>query len=43
VGCGAGCAPDAACSAGEPVGAGGLGEGSVLWVPASCLTHTGVR
>jgi hypothetical protein len=44
VGCGGGvCAPDPACSAGEPVGPGGLGAGSVLWVPASCLTHTGVR
>jgi hypothetical protein len=43
VGCGTGCAPDPACSAGETIGAGGLGEGSVLWVPASCLTHTGVR
>ncbi len=43
VGCVVGCAPDRACSAAEPVGAGGLGEGSVLWVPASCLTHTGVR
>ena len=43
VGCAGGCAPDPACSAGEAVGAGGLGEGSVLWVPTSCLTHTGVR
>jgi len=43
VGCAGGCPPDPACSAGETVGAGGLGEGSVLWVPASCLTDTGVR
>jgi ankyrin repeat protein len=43
VGCAGGCAPDPSCSAGQPVGAGGLGEGDVLWVPASCLTHTGVR
>ena len=42
VGCAGGCAPDPACSAGQAVGA-GLGEGDVLWVPASCLTHTGVR
>ena len=43
VGCTAGCAPDPACSAGQVVGADGLAEGSVLWIPASCLTHTGVR
>jgi hypothetical protein len=43
VGCPGGCAPEASCSAGRSVGAGGLGEGDVLWVPASCLTHTGVR
>ncbi|HSD25766.1 MAG TPA: ankyrin repeat domain-containing protein [Vicinamibacteria bacterium] len=43
VGCAAGCAPDPACSAGQVVGSDGLGEGDVLWVPASCLTHTGVR
>jgi hypothetical protein len=43
VGCRDGCAPDPACSAGQAVGASGLAEGSVLWVPASCLTHTGVR
>jgi len=44
VGCAGGrCAPDPACSAGQAVGADGLAEGSVLWVPASCLTHTGVR
>jgi ankyrin repeat protein len=44
VGCAGGlCAPDPACSADEPVGADGLGEGDLLWVPASCLTHTGVR
>jgi len=43
IGCGAGCAPEPACSGGQVVGAGGLGAGDVLWVPASCLTHTGVR
>ncbi len=43
VGCAGGCAPDPACSAGRVVGADGLSEGGVLWVPASCLTHTGVR
>jgi hypothetical protein len=43
IGCAAGCAPEPACSAGRGVGAGGLGAGDVLWVPASCLTHTGVR
>lgn len=41
--CVEGCAPDAACSGGRPVGPGGLGTGDVLWVPGSCLTHTGVR
>ena len=44
VGCaGPGCAADAPCSAGEVVGGRGLAEGSMLWVPGSCLTHTGVR
>ena len=43
IGCAAGCAPEPACSGGRVVGAGGLGVGDVLWVPASCLTHTGVR
>jgi hypothetical protein len=43
IGCAAGCAPEPACSAGQAVGAGFLGTGDVLWVPASCLTHTGVR
>jgi hypothetical protein len=43
IGCGAGCEPDPSCSGGQLVGAGGLGPGDVLWVPASCLTHTGVR
>lgn len=42
VGCDAGCAPEAACSAGQEVGPSGLGPGGVLWVPASCLTDTGV-
>ncbi len=43
VGCPFGCPPDAACSAGRRVGPGGLGPGEVLWVPSSCLTHTGLR
>jgi len=43
IGCAAGCAPEPACSGGQVVGAGGLAAGDVLWVPASCLTHTGVR
>ena len=43
IGCGAGCEPEPSCSGGQVVGAGGLGSGDVLWVPASCLTHTGVR
>ena len=43
VGCGAGCEPEPSCSGGQVVGTGGLGSGDVLWVPASCLTHTGVR
>ncbi|HUL78856.1 MAG TPA: ankyrin repeat domain-containing protein [Vicinamibacteria bacterium] len=43
VGCAAGCPPRESCSAGQAVGPGGLGSGDLLWVPASCLTHTGVR
>jgi len=43
VGCAAGCEPEPSCSGGQVVGPGGLGAGDVLWVPASCLTHTGVR
>jgi hypothetical protein len=43
IGCGTGCAPEPSCSGGRVVGASGLGSGDVLWVPASCLTHTGVR
>ena len=43
LGCSAGCEPEPSCSAGQVVGTGGLGAGDVLWVPASCLTHTGVR
>ena len=43
VGCAAGCEPEPSCSGGRVVGPGGLGAGDVLWVPASCLTHTGVR
>ena len=42
VGCAGGCAPEASCSTGQVVGPGGLGVGGRLWVPASCLTHTGV-
>jgi hypothetical protein len=42
-GCPSGCEPRPACSAGRPVGPGGLGEGDTLWVPTSCLTHTGLR
>ena len=41
VGCGGGCAADTACSAGRSVGL-ELASGAELWVPASCLTHTGV-
>jgi hypothetical protein len=43
VGCERGCAAEALCSGGKAVGAGGLLPGDRLWVPASCLTHTGVR
>ena len=43
LGCAAGCEPESSCSAGQLVGTGGLGAGDVLWVPASCLTHTGVQ
>jgi ankyrin repeat protein len=43
IGCQAGCEPEPSCSGGQVVGAGGLGAGDVLWVPASCLTQTGVR
>jgi hypothetical protein len=43
VGCATGCEAEPSCSAGKGVGASGLGPGDVLWVPASCLTHTGVR
>jgi hypothetical protein len=43
VGCASGCAAEAVCSAGKRVGPGGLAPGDRLWVPASCLTHTGVR
>jgi len=43
VGCERGCAAEAACSNGRPVGAGGIAVGDALWVPFSCLTHTGVR
>jgi hypothetical protein len=42
VGCGASCEA-AVCSAGRLVGPGGLGGGDRLWVPTSCLTHTGLR
>lgn len=43
VGCERGCAADTACSGGKLVGAGGLATGNRLSVPASCLTHTGLR
>ena len=43
LGCAAGCEPEPSCSGGQLVGTGGLGAGDVLWVPASCLTHTGVQ
>jgi hypothetical protein len=43
VGCSQGCPAEAACSAGREVGAAGLAAGDELWVPFSCLTHTGVR
>ena len=43
VGCESGCDADPRCSAGNPVGPGGLDAGDALWVPTSCLTHTGVR
>ena len=43
VGCEQGCAAEAPCSGGRPLGSGGLGTGDALWVPFSCLTHTGVR
>jgi hypothetical protein len=42
-GCERGCAAEAACSGGKVVGLAGLAVGDRLWVPASCLTHTGVR
>lgn len=43
VGCARGCPAEASCSAGRVVGADGLAPGDTLTVPASCLTHTGVR
>jgi hypothetical protein len=43
MGCSGGCPPEPSCSAGRPVGPGGLSPGDVLWVPASCLTDTGLR
>ena len=43
VGCESACAADAACSGGRSVGPGGLAAGDTLWVPTSCLTHTGLR
>jgi hypothetical protein len=42
-GCTFSCAPRADCSGGRTVGPGCLGAGERLWVPGSCLTHTGVR
>jgi hypothetical protein len=43
VGCAPACAADAICSGGQPVGPGGLSAGDTLWIPTSCLTHTGLR
>lgn len=44
VGCEPACAAEPDCSAARPVGgAAGLRPGDALWVPGSCLTHTGVR
>jgi hypothetical protein len=43
VGCTAACEADVACSGGRLVGPGGLAAGDTLWVPTSCLTHTGLR
>ena len=43
VGCARGCAADTACSGARTVGSSGLDRGDELAVPASCLTHTGVR
>ena len=43
VGSDQGCAAEASCSGGRSLGSGGLGTGDALWVPFSCLTHTGVR
>jgi hypothetical protein len=43
VGCTSGCDSRESCSAGRLVGPGGLGEDDTLWVPTSCLTHTGLR
>lgn len=43
VGCTSACEADAACSGGHSVGPGGLTAGDAVWVPTSCLTHTGLR
>jgi hypothetical protein len=43
VGCADGCEARRRCSAGRAVGPGGLGVDDTLWVPTSCLTHTGLR
>ena len=43
VGCSSVCEARATCSADRPVGPGGLGVDDTLWVPTSCLTHTGLR
>ncbi len=44
VGCMRGCIGNAACTGGGAVGREeGLKTGHVVWVPASCLTHTGLR
>ena len=44
VGCAAGCEPEPSCSGGRGGGRrAASARATSLWVPASCLTHTGVR
>jgi hypothetical protein len=43
VGCADGCEAHGRCSADRAVGPGGLGVDDTLWVPTSCLTHTGLQ
>jgi hypothetical protein len=44
IGCRDGCAARADCSAGRPVGGTqGIRQGDTIAIPASCLTHTGVK